>query len=181
MRAVRTLLTPAIPDASGLATHQFLTFSCHHEHYALDITQVKEILAFTPITPIPLMPEFIQGVMNLRGAVVPVIDLSARLGKGVSPRTRRTCMIIVEIHHQKDHFDLSVIVDSVSQVIELGDENIQPPPQFGAKIHSEFIESMLKIEQAFVIVLKLEHVFSIDELSELATLSQTTAPHLNPV
>lgn len=158
----------ASPSGRNDATAQYLTFSVAEATYAMGIATIKEIIEYGHVTRIPLMPSFIRGVINLRGSVVPVIDLSARLGMDPSQPSRRTCIVIVEMRHGDERFDLGVVVDGVSEVLELGAGDLEPPPSFGASIRSDFIQAMARIGGRFVIVMRLEQVLSIDEVTQLA-------------
>jgi len=150
---------------------QYLTFSLGGEVFALGILNVKEIIEFGNVTEIPMMPAFIRGVINLRGAVVPVIDLSARFGGAASTVSRRTCIIIVELNDGDERQDLGVIVDAVNEVLEIPRAEIEPPPTFGAKIRADFIQGMGKVEGRFVIILNVDRVLSTEEITMLASMS----------
>jgi len=150
---------------------QYLTFSLGGEVFALGILNVKEIIEFGNVTEIPMMPAFIRGVINLRGAVVPVIDLSARFGGAASTVSRRTCIIIVELDDGDERQDLGVIVDAVNEVLEIPRAEIEPPPTFGAKIRADFIQGMGKVEGRFVIILNVDRVLSTEEITMLASMS----------
>lgn len=154
---------------------QYLTFSLGGEVFALGILNVKEIIEFGSITEIPMMPAFIRGVINLRGAVVPVIDLSARFGGRTSAVSRRTCIVIVELGSGEDRQDLGVIVDAVNEVLEIPRGDIEPPPSFGARIRADFIQGMGKVNGDFVIILNVERVLSTEEMTMLAGMSHDTA------
>ena len=147
---------------------QYLTFLLGSEMFAIDILGIKEIIEYGSLTSVPMMPDFIRGVINLRGAVVPVVDLSARFGREASTVTRRTCIVIVEAAHEGEAHDIGVLVDAVSEVLEIPDAEIEPPPSFGAKVRADFISGMGKVKDRFVIVLDANKVLSV---SELATLS----------
>ncbi|MBR0566954.1 chemotaxis protein CheW [Azoarcus sp. L1K30] len=149
---------------------QYLTFSLGGEVFALGILNVKEIIEFGNVTEIPMMPVFIRGVINLRGAVVPVIDLSARFGGNASAVSRRTCIVIVEIDSEDGKQDLGVIVDAVNEVLEIPRAEIEPPPSFGAKIRADFIQGMGKVDGRFVIILNVERVLSTAEIAMLARM-----------
>jgi len=155
-------------------TAQYLTFHSAGATYAMGIVAIKEIIEYGAITTIPLMPVFIRGVINLRGAVVPVIDLSARLGFEPAQPHRRTCIVIVEMRHEEEIFEMGVVVDGVSEVIELSEADLEPPPTFGANIRSDFIQAMARIRGQFVIVMNLGQVLSIDEVSHLARMGQSS-------
>ena len=154
---------------------QYLTFSLGGEVFALGILNVKEIIEFGNITEIPMMPAFIRGVINLRGAVVPVIDLSARFGGPASTVSRRTCIVIVELGEGEERQDLGVIVDAVNEVLEIPRTEIEPPPSFGAKIRADFIQGMGKVEGHFVIILNVDRVLSPQEITMLASMSSDSS------
>ncbi|MBS1191590.1 MAG: chemotaxis signal transduction protein [Rhodocyclaceae bacterium] len=147
---------------------QYLTFSLGGEMFAVGILNVKEIIEYGHLTEIPMMPAFIRGVINLRGAVVPVIDLSARFGGKPTEVGRRSCIIIIEIADGEATQDIGVLVDSVSAVLDIPDSDIEPPPAFGARIRTDFIEGMGKVAGKFVILLKVDQVLSVEEMSLLA-------------
>jgi len=157
-------------DQDSDSAQQYLTFQLGGELFALDILHVKEILEYGQITPVPMTPVFIRGVINLRGAVVPVIDLSARFGRGLADVTRRSCIIIVEVQHEGERDDIGVTVDAVNEVVELPPAGIEPAPAFGAKIRTEFIAGMGKLDGRFVILLDLAKVLSLDEMVLLAEM-----------
>lgn len=147
---------------------QYLTFHLGNERYALEILHIKEIIEYGGLTEVPMMPRFVRGVINLRGSVVPVIDLSVRFGRARTELHRRSCVVIVEVEYGDRWYDLGVMVDAVDEVLELASDQIEPPPTFGAQLRSEFIRGMGKLGEGFVIVLALEYVLSIDEMAELA-------------
>lgn len=151
--------------------HQYLTFSAKGEMFAIGILNVKEIIEFGSITEIPMMPDFIRGVINLRGAVVPVIDLSARFGGDRTAIQRRTCIVIIEVRTDDDKQDIGIIVDAVSEVLEIMPADIEPPPSFGTRLSTDYIAGMGKVAGRFVIILELRRVLSVDEMAELAALA----------
>ncbi len=159
-------------NASGGETHQYLTFTLGGEMFAVGILNVKEIIEFGTLTEIPMMPSFIRGVINLRGAVVPVVDLAARFGGAASQAQRRTCIVIVEVTQDDAKHDIGIMVDAVSEVLEIQDSEIEPPPSFGARIRADFIAGMGKVNQKFVIILEIHRVLSVDEMAVLATVGQ---------
>ena len=160
-----------LPVSVDSSPQQYLTFSLGGEVFALGILNVKEIIEFGNITEIPMMPALIRGVINLRGAVVPVIDLSARFGGAASKVSRRTCIVIVELGEGEERQDLGVIVDAVNEVLEIPRADIEPPPSFGAKIRADFILGMGKVEGRFVIILNVDRVLSTEEITMLASMS----------
>ena len=158
----------AAGNTGGGDTHQYLTFTLGGEMFAVGILNVKEIIEYGHLTEIPMMPSFIRGVINLRGAVVPVVDLSARFGHPASEVQRRTCIVIVEVKQEDVSQDIGIMVDAVSEVLEIGAKDIEPPPSFGAKIRADFIAGMGKVNGKFVIILEIMRVLSIDEMAMLA-------------
>ncbi len=161
-------LTAARQLSSAGEAHQYLTFTLSGEMYAVGILNVKEIIEYGNLTEIPMMPPFIRGVINLRGAVVPVIDLAARFGGKTSEVQRRTCIVIVEMQQEEGKHDLGIMVDAVSEVLEIPGTQIEPAPAFGAKIRADFIAGMGKVDSKFVIILDIMRVLSVDEMAVIA-------------
>lgn len=159
---------------------QYLTFRLGRESFALEILHIKEIIEYGGLTEVPLMPRFLRGVINLRGAVVPVIDLSIRFGRPPTDIARRSCIVIVEVDYGGSWHDLGVIVDAVDEVLELRPDDIEPAPSFGAQLRAEFIRGMGKLDGRFLIVLALEHVLSIDEMAELAAVDALAGADVAP-
>ena len=165
-----------VVDATGGETHQYLTFSLSGEMFAVGILNVKEIIEYGTLTEIPMMPPFIRGVINLRGRVVPVIDLTARFGGRRSEVGKRTCIVIVEIMAGTEARELGIIVDSVSEVLEIPMNEIEPPPSFGATIRADFIAGMGKVSGKFVIILKIDRALSSDDFATLNRLDTQCNP-----
>jgi len=159
---------------------QFLTFLLGGEPFAISILVVKEIIEYGQLTAVPMMPDFIRGVINLRGQVLPVIDLSARFGRQQSEIARRTCVVIVEMDNDGEKQDVGVVVDSVSEVMDIAANAIQPAPAFGAKIRADFISGMVEVGERFVIILNVDQVLSIDEMAVLASIEEgeSAAPEI---
>ena len=143
--------------------------------FAVGILNVKEIIEYGHLTEIPMMPAFIRGVINLRGSVVPVIDLSARFGGRVTEVSRRTCIVIVEVTEEETRHDIGIMVDAVSEVLDIPGSEIEPPPTFGARIRAEFIFGMGKVSGKFVIILNINKVLSIEEIAQLTGTEGTTS------
>jgi len=144
---------------------QYLTFKLADEVFALDITQVREVLDYTAVTKVPKMPEFMRGVINLRGSVVPVVDMRMKFGMEKTERTVNTCIIIVEIDLDGDMTVLGALADSVQEVMDLDAGQIEPAPKIGTRLRTEFIKGMGKHNDEFIIILDIDKVFSSDELS----------------
>ena len=158
---------------------QYLTFTVASEVFAIAISVIKEIIEYRPPTEVPMMPPHIRGVINLRGRVVPVIDLAVRFGRDKGVASRRTCIVILEIHQEEQQQEIGVVVDAVSAVIDMADTDIEPPPKFGAKLRTDFISGMGKIDDKFVIILDVDKVLSIAELSMLDGLDEGDVPALS--
>jgi len=153
---------------------QYLTFMLGGETFAIGILGIKEIIEYHGLTEVPMMPACIRGVINLRGAVVPVLDLAARFGKKSSDVTKKTCIVIVEVQSGQDRHDMGVVVDAVNAVLEIPASEIEPPPSFGAKIRSDFIEGMGKVAGKFVILLNVNQVLSTEEIGALGQVAGAT-------
>jgi purine-binding chemotaxis protein CheW len=154
-------------QAAADAPQQYLTFLLGGEMFAVGILNVKEIIEYGNLTEIPMMPPFIRGVINLRGSVVPVIDLSARFGHAQSQVGKRTCIVIVEVTENDLRHDIGIMVDAVSEVLEIPGSDIEPPPSFGARIRADFIFGMGNVGGKFVILLNINKVLSVEEIAQL--------------
>jgi len=148
-----------------LETTQYLTFKLADEIFALDISKVREVLDFTAITKVPRTPNFMRGVINLRGSVVPVVDLRLKFGMSKTEQTVNTCIIITEVAVDGEATVLGALADSVQEVMELGPDQIEPAPKIGTKLNTQFIMGMGKQNERFVIMLDIDQVFSTDELA----------------
>lgn len=146
---------------------QYLTFMLGGETFAIGILAIKEIIEYGNLTEVPMMPDYIRGVINLRGSVVPVVDLSARFGRKSAEISRRTCIVIIEVETDQETQVVGVVVDAVNEVLEIPEDQIEPPPAFGAKIRTDFIRGMGKMDGRFVIILNVDKVLSIDDLALL--------------
>lgn len=150
---------------------QFLTLSLGDELYALPIEHIREIIEFGGLTKIPMMPAFLRGVINLRGAVVPVVDLSVRFGHERTVIGRRTCIVIVEVVQDDEAQMLGIIVDAVNEVLAVEANQVDARPAFGARIRADFIAGILSQNERFVIVLDIRQVLSVDEIRELVGMT----------
>lgn len=154
---------------------QFLTFVLGQETFALDIRHIREIIQVYPMTPVPLMPEFVRGVINLRGTVVPVIDLRVRFGREPSTIGKKTCIVIYDCSTEDERVDLGLLVDAVSEVREIGAADIEPPPNFGASVQRDFIRGMGKLGERFAVIVDPTKAFDLEELTGLCN-GQTGEP-----
>ena len=157
------------PEATpaGCEGGHFLTFLLGDELFAADIKSVREIIQHGPMTSMPLMPRFVRGVINLRGAVVPVIDLQARFGRPPAQVGKKTCIVMVEAVREGERIELGLLVDAVSAVVEIPASAIEPPPNFGATVRRDFIRGMGRLGQRFVVIMAPEKALDIDEMAQL--------------
>jgi purine-binding chemotaxis protein CheW len=153
-------------------TQQYLTFMLGGEVFAIGILHIKEIIEYGHLTTVPMMPAFIRGVINLRGAVVPVVDLASRFGGKPGQVTRRSCIIILELEVEEETQVIGVVVDAVNEVLEIAGADIEPPPSFGTRIRTDFIAGMGKVQERFVIILNVNKVLSADELALIGQSGQ---------
>jgi len=171
------------PAPIGIAqqeAQQYLTFMLNGEMFAVGILCIKEIIEYGEVTAVPTVPRFIRGVINLRGAVVPVVDLSARFGVHEAEVTRRSCIVIVEVTHEGDEQVIGLMVDAVNEVLEIPADQVEPAPAFGARIRADFIGGMGKVDGRFVIILDIGRVLSLEEIAQVASAvgPAATAPQM---
>ncbi len=174
MTAIATIAEklPAVKAEQKTAhAGQYLTFVLGGELYALGILNIKEIIDYGQLTEVPMMPAFVRGVINLRGSVVPVVDLAARFGKGSTQIVKRTAIVIVETLAENNDDrgqDIGIIVDAVNEVVDISQQDIEPPPSFGTGIRPDFINGMAKRNERFIILLDVNRVLSVDEMANLS-------------
>lgn len=158
----------------GSEENQFLSFKLAGEVYAVGILNVREIIDYGGLTAVPMMPDFIRGVINLRGSVIPVVDLAVRFGDKPGEVTKRTSIVIteIEVEGESDKIDIGVIVDGVNEVLDIPPADIEPPPSFGVKLRTDFIRGMGKVNDRFLVLLNIDRVLSVDELSILSDVQR---------
>lgn len=162
----------APPAVAAAEPSLVLTFLLGGELFGITIRTIKEIIEYRVPTEVPAMPAAVLGVINLRGAVVPVMDLQARLGRPAAVVGRRTCIVIVEVGDGEDALTVGIVVDAVSEVLEIPPEDVEPPPSFGARVAAEFIAGMGKVRGRFVILLDVARVLAVGVPAEaLAAVS----------
>jgi len=156
-------------DAETAVARQYLTFALGPENYAAPIEAIREIIEVPGLTAVPMMPAFLRGVINLRGAVVPVIDLASRFEFGETQIARRTCVVVIEVGRGQSEAAqiLGVLVDAVHEVIEIRSDSVEPAPALGTRIHPDFISAMAKVGRRLMVVLNLDRVLAQDELVRL--------------
>ncbi len=146
-----------------LERRQYLSFSMGGADYAVGILQVKEILQFESITRVPSVPASVRGVINLRGTVVPVVDLSIKFGQGETPVSKRTCVLVIEATLDGQPAIMGVLADGVTEVLELGADDIEPPPPFGARVQVPYLTGMGKVGHGFVLLIDLDRILAAEE------------------
>lgn len=157
-----------IADTKASKEGKYLTFTLSNEEYGLEILKIKEIIGMMDITSVPKTPEFVKGVINLRGKVIPVIDLRLKFGMSAKEYDARTCIIVVEVADTKGRaLQVGIVVDSVSEVVNLKGEQIEPPPSFGAALDTEYILGMAKVDKSVVILLDIDRVLAASETEAL--------------
>lgn len=175
-----TLATRASAGSAATEPTQYLTFMLAGEMFAIGILSIKEIIQYDSLTTVPMMPDCVRGVMNLRGAVVPVMDLLARFGRSSSAVTKRTCIVIVELEVDGDNGPerqvVGVLVDAVNEVIDIASADVEPAPAFGARIRADFIQGMGKVKGKFVILLNASQVLSLNDIGAFAPAAPASAP-----
>jgi purine-binding chemotaxis protein CheW len=169
MREALRQAEPAV-RSTEVKEGKYLTFSLDNEQYGIGILKIKEIIGTIPITPVPRTPEYVKGVINLRGKVIPVIDLRQRFGMGVVDYTERTCIIVVEIQGISGTVMMGILVDSVSEVLNIKGEEIEDTPSFGARVDMNYILGMAKMDGGVKILLDIDCVLSAGEVKELETV-----------
>lgn len=171
-------LTTLAPKSGAAGQQQYLTFMLNGEMFATAILNVKEIIDYSKPTVVPLMPDYMRGVINLRGSVVPVVDLSRRFDGPPTPISRRTCIVIMEIESDSDLHELGIVVDAVNEVLEIRADQIEPPPAFGTNIRASFLEGMGKVDGRFVIIFNAAKVLSLEDLAAAAQAAPEAMPAL---
>jgi len=154
---------------------QYLTFWLGEEVFGMDIRTVREIIQCGPMTTLPLMPSFVRGVINLRGAVVPVIDLHARFGRPAAKVGKKSCIVIFDAVRTGERTELGLLVDAVSEVIKIAPGQIEPPPDFGTTVRRDFIRGMGKVAERFVIILEPDRALDVHEMASLCETAQSMA------
>lgn len=156
-------------------SRQYLTFRLGKEVFAIDVATVREVLDRTTITAIPRTPDFMRGVINLRGAVVPVVDLRLCFDMTKTENTRNTCIVVVEVTLEGESAVIGALADSVEEVIDLDPKQIEPAPRIGTQIRTDFIRGMGKRDAQFIMILDIDRVFSADELAAIRRQGSETA------
>ena len=155
-------------------TTQYLTFTLAEDIFAIDVTMAREILDVCDVTRVPQTPDYMLGVINLRGSVVPVIDMRLKFGMDHVERTRDSCIVVVEVDVDGESVVVGALADSVREVLDLEPSQIEPPPRIGTRLNTEFIKGMGNLDDRFVIILDINRVFSAEELALVQGLTDRT-------
>jgi len=156
-------------------TRQYLTFQLGEEIFAIDVANVREILEFNSVTRVPKSPEYMRGVINLRGSVVPVFDMRLKFSMDRTEKTINTCIVVVEVSYEGEDIIIGALVDSVQEVFELDADQIEPAPKIGTHLRTEFIRGMGKRDERFIIILDIDKVFSAEEISSIQEMGEEKA------
>jgi purine-binding chemotaxis protein CheW len=170
--AAATAVANEIGKSEPQDQNQYLTFMLGKETFAIPILCIKEILEYAAPTDVPMMPTFVRGIVNLRGSVVPVIDLVQRFGRPASATTKKSCIVIVESQVQESVQVFGVVVDAVNEVLEIPGSDIEAPPSFGSTVRTDFIRGMGKVKDRFVVILNVDAALSVDDMTVIRNVAQ---------
>ncbi|HWW14821.1 MAG TPA: chemotaxis protein CheW [Candidatus Dormibacteraeota bacterium] len=171
---------PETTSSTDRNVQQYLTFMIAGEEYAVTLLKVREIIEYDTVTEVPRTPEWIRGVINLRGSVVPVIDLAVKLRQAPSVAGKLTCIVITEVECEGEATVMGIMADSVRQVIDLNPQDVEPPPTFGTRVKVDYLLGMARSGKKFCLILDTEKVLSTDELLELPDAIDQAAANLQP-
>jgi purine-binding chemotaxis protein CheW len=152
-------------ENNAISSQQYVTFSLGEELFGVEVSRTREILSLTPVTRVPQTPEYLLGVINLRGQVVPVVDMRLKLGLSAGAETEDTCIIVVDVQVDGEAITVGALADAVREVMDIRSDQIEPPPRLGTRLKTEFIKGMGKLDEQFLILLNIDRVFNSDELA----------------
>jgi purine-binding chemotaxis protein CheW len=147
------------------SSQQYVTFSLGEELFGVEVSRAREILSLTPVTKVPQTPEYLLGVINLRGQVVPVVDMRLKLGLAAGADTEDTCIIVVDVQIDGEVITVGALADAVREVMDIRSDQIEPPPRLGTRLNTEFINGMGKVDEQFMILLNIDKIFNSDEFA----------------
>jgi len=168
-------------EETTTSTNQYVTFSLGDELFGVEVTRTREILSLTPVTKVPQTPDYLLGVINLRGQVVPVVDMRLKLGLQAGADTEDTCIIVVEVQVDDEAIVVGALADAVREVLEVRNDQIEPPPRLGTRLNTEFINGMGKINEQFMILLNIDRIFNSDELILVQDAGQVSPSQVDAV
>ena len=152
-------------DSNTVSSQQYVTFSLGEELFGVVVSRTREILSLTPVTKVPQTPEYLLGVINLRGQVVPVVDMRLKLGLTAGADTEDTCIIVVDVQIDGEVITVGALADAVREVMDIRSDQIEPPPRLGTRLKTEFINGMGKVDEQFMILLNIDKIFNSDEFA----------------
>ena len=152
-------------ETNAISSQQYVTFSLCDELFGVEVSRTREILSLTPVTKVPQTPDYMLGVINLRGQVVPVVDMRLKLGLTAGEETEDTCIIVVEVQVDGEPIVVGALADAVREVLDIRSDQIEPPPRLGTRLNTEFINGMGKVDEEFMILLNIDRVFNSAELA----------------
>ncbi len=165
----------AVLDVESEDAHKYLTFLLPGKVYAVSIMKVKEIIEYGKVIDVPMMPDFINGAINLRGQVIPVIDLNIRLGGDATEVARRSCIVVVDLLLAGRNMKVGLLVDAVSKVVDFQESQIDAAPSFNGNINTDYIDGMGKTDDGFIIILNIDNLLSMADMKQFAQLSSGDA------
>ena len=152
-------------ENNTVSSQQYVTFSLGEELFGVEVSRAREILSLTPVTKVPQTPEYLLGVINLRGQVVPVVDMRLKLGLPAGADTEDTCIIVVDVQVDGEVITVGALADAVREVMDIRSDQIEPPPRLGTRLNTEFINGMGKVDEQFMILLNIDKIFNSDEFA----------------
>jgi purine-binding chemotaxis protein CheW len=152
-------------ENNTISSQQYVTFSLCEELFGVEVSRTREILSLTPVTSVPQTPEYLLGVINLRGQVVPVVDMRLKLGLTAGADTEDTCIIVVDVQIDGEVITVGALADAVREVMDIRSDQIEPPPRLGTRLNTEFINGMGKVDEQFMILLNIDKIFNSDEFA----------------
>lgn len=164
-------------EENNMTSSQYVTFSLGDELFGVEVTRTREILSLTPVTKVPQTPDYLLGVINLRGQVVPVVDMRLKLGLPAGDETEDTCIIVVEVQVEDESIVVGARADAVREVLEVREDQIEPPPRLGTRLNTEFITGMGKVDEQFMILLNIDRIFNSEELAFVKDSSEVAIDH----
>lgn len=163
-------------EESNAASSQYVTFNLGKELYGVEVTRTREILSMTPVTKVPQTPDYLLGVINLRGQVVPVVDMRLKLGLLAGDETEDTCIIVIDVHVDGETITVGALADAVREVMDIFPDQIEPPPRLGTRLNTEYINGMGKIDEQFMILLNIDRIFNSEELTLVQDMQEFDGP-----
>ena len=163
-------------EDTNTVSSQYVTFSLCEELFGVEVDRTREILSLTPVTKVPQTPDYLLGVINLRGQVVPVVDMRLKLGLPAGEETEDTCIIVVEVLVDGEAITVGALADAVREVLDIRSDQIEPPPRLGTRLNTEFINGMGKVDEQFMILLNIDRIFNSEELVLVQEAGAVAAP-----